>query len=95
MDNNYPEFEGPACPMPLKNDKTIIMGHGSGGLLTHNLIKDIFQSHLTNSFLDAGNDFASIPIPQSHIEGRLSISTDGHIISPIFFPGGDIGRLAV
>ncbi|HSM26374.1 MAG TPA: hydrogenase expression/formation protein HypE, partial [Anaerolineaceae bacterium] len=64
-------------------------------LLTHNLIKDIFQSHLTNSFLDAGNDFASIPIPQSHIEGRLSISTDGHIISPIFFPGGDIGRLAV
>ena len=95
MDNNYPKFEGPVCPMPLNNDKTIVIGHGSGGLLTHNLIKDIFQIHFKNSFLDEGNDFANIPLPNSHTEGSLSISTDGHIISPIFFPGGDIGKLAV
>lgn len=95
MEENLPNFEGPVCPVPLKNDSTVVMGHGSGGLLTANLIRDVFQSHFNSSFLHAGNDFAKIPIPNQNSKGRISISTDGHIIAPIFFPGGDIGRLAV
>lgn len=95
MDENLPTFEGPVCPVPLRNDTTIVMGHGSGGLLTANLIKEVFQSHFNSSFLHAGNDFAKIPLSNGNSNGRISISTDGHIISPIFFPGGDIGRLAI
>ncbi len=95
MDENFPNFEGPVCPVPLKNDTTIVMGHGSGGLLTANLIKNVFQSHFTSAILREGNDFALTKLPDSLSKGKLSISTDGHIISPIFFPGGDIGKLAV
>lgn len=95
MDDYFPNFEGPVCPVPLKNDTTIVMGHGSGGLLTANLIKDVFQTHFTSSILKAGNDFALTHLPDSLSKGKLTISTDGHIISPIFFPGGDIGKLAV
>jgi hydrogenase expression/formation protein HypE len=95
MDDQLPAFEGPACPLPLKNNTTIVMGHGSGGLMTHNLIKDVFQKYFQNEFLRAGNDFASTPISNSNEKGRISISTDAHIISPIFFPGGDIGRLSI
>ncbi|MBW6473951.1 MAG: hydrogenase expression/formation protein HypE [Anaerolineaceae bacterium] len=95
MVDQIPTFEGPVCPLPLKNETTIVMGHGSGGLMTHNLIQEVFQAHFQNSFIKAGNDFANTPIPDTNPNGRLSISTDGHIISPIFFPGGDIGRLAI
>jgi hydrogenase expression/formation protein HypE len=95
MDDQIPSFEGPVCPLPLKNETTIVLGHGSGGLMTHNLIQDVFQAHFQNSFIKAGNDFANTPIPENYSNGKLSISTDGHIISPIFYPGGDIGRLAI
>ena len=95
MDDRIPTFEGPVCPLPLKNDTTIVIGHGSGGLMTHNLIQEVFQTHFRNRFIKAGNDFANTPLPESFKNGRLSISTDGHIISPIFYPGGDIGRLAI
>jgi hydrogenase expression/formation protein HypE len=88
-----PSFEGPVCPVPLRHDETIVMGHGSGGKMTNDLIRLVFQKHFSNSFLKAGNDFAQLPVPEG--PGRLSVSTDGHIVSPIFFPGGDIGRLAI
>lgn len=86
-------FEGPVCPMPLHHDQTIVMGHGSGGKMTHDLITNIFQKFFSNKYLNAGNDFAQLPVPST--PGRLSVSTDGHIVSPIFYPGGDIGRLAI
>jgi len=95
MSDQFPSFEGPVCPVPLKNNSTIVLGHGSGGLMTHNLIKDVFQSYINNHFIIAGNDFAKTPLPGSKGNGSLSISTDGHIIFPIFFPGGDIGRLSI
>jgi hydrogenase expression/formation protein HypE len=95
MDDPIPVFEGPVCPLPLKNNTTIVMGHGSGGLMTHTLIKDVFQKYFNNQFINAGNDFANIPISGSLSNGKISISTDAHIISPIFFPGGDIGRLSI
>jgi hydrogenase expression/formation protein HypE len=86
-------FEGPVCPVPLRHDDTIVMGHGSGGKMTNDLIRSVFQKYFKNKFLSAGNDFAQLPIPET--PGRLSVSTDGHIVSPIFFPGGDIGKLAI
>ncbi|MBL8566852.1 MAG: hydrogenase expression/formation protein HypE [Hyphomicrobiaceae bacterium] len=67
------------------------MTHGGGGRAMVELIRNVFQRHLSNAILDAGNDGALIDVPR----GRLVMSTDGHVVSPLFFPGGDIGCLAV
>lgn len=67
------------------------MTHGSGGRAMANLIRDVFHKHLGNAHLAAGNDGAVLALPP----GRVVVSTDGHVISPLFFPGGDIGCLAV
>ncbi len=90
---NSTTFQGPVCPVPLQHKDTIVMGHGSGGKMTHDLINQVFRKYFSNAVLDAGNDFASVMLPEG--KGRLSISTDAHIVSPIFFPGGDIGKLAI
>ncbi len=85
--------EGPVCPLPLPHKDTIIMGHGSGGKLTHDLIKSVFHDHFSNPFLDQGDDAARMD--SSLLQGTPVISTDAHVVKPLFFPGGDIGRLAV
>ncbi len=72
-------------------DEAILLAHGSGGRLTHELIRDLFLSELSNPFLDALGDAAVLP-PQS---GRLALTTDSYVVRPVFFPGGDIGKLAV
>ncbi len=59
--------------------------------MTRDLIRQVFQPLFSNPYLDAGNDFATLP-PQN---GELVITTDSHVVTPLFFPGGDIGRLAV
>jgi hydrogenase expression/formation protein HypE len=82
--------------MPLRHDETIVIGHGSGGRMTQDLIQRVFAPYFSNPALDAGNDFASVGLPpEAALQGRLSISTDSHIVTPLFFQGGDIGRLAV
>ena len=88
-----PSIEGAVCPVPLRHQTNIVMGHGSGGRMTQELIQRIFLPHFSNPALLAGNDFASLITPQR--SGRFAVSTDSHIVSPMFFPGGDIGRLAV
>ena len=91
-----PAFEGPMCPLPLSHTERIVLGHGSGGRMTRDLIRTLFQAHLGNPYLEAGNDFARLPLGiEPHLEGHLILSTDSHVISPLFFPGGDIGRLAI
>ena len=93
---NVPSFEGPACPVPLAHQEQVVMGHGSGGRMTHDLILRVFQQYLQSPELAAGDDFAAVSLPAgSQLSGRIAISTDSHIVSPLFFPGGDIGRLAV
>jgi hydrogenase expression/formation protein HypE len=89
-------FEGPVCPMPLTHHDQIVMGHGSGGKMSHDLIKRVFLSRFNSPILSAGNDFgkAALP-PEASLDGYLSVSTDSHIVFPLFFPGGDIGKLAV
>jgi hydrogenase expression/formation protein HypE len=76
----------------LAHQDRIVLGHGSGGRLTHDLIHQVFLSAFANPALARGDDAACLDLPDG---GRLAITTDGHIVSPLFFPGGDIGRLAV
>ncbi|NPV57105.1 MAG: hydrogenase expression/formation protein HypE [Anaerolineae bacterium] len=95
-DHHPPVYEGLNCPVPLRHTEEIILGHGSGGKLTDDLIKNVFMPHLASPPLSEANDFAVVqPDPNKTAEGSLIVSTDGHIVSPIVFPGGDIGRLAV
>jgi hydrogenase expression/formation protein HypE len=67
------------------------MSHGSGGRASAQLIEELFVRHLDNHLLRQGNDQAAFEVGA----GRMVMSVDGHVISPIFFPGGDIGSLAV
>ena len=70
---------------------TVEMTHGSGGRAMAQLIEDLFVAHLDNALLRQGNDQALFQPPL----GRLVVSTDSHVIAPLFFPGGDIGCLSV
>ncbi len=70
---------------------TVDMSHGAGGRAMAQLIAEVFQAHLDNDLLRQGNDQALFTPPP----GRLVMSTDGHVVSPLFFPGGDIGCLSV
>ncbi|NMC78926.1 MAG: hydrogenase expression/formation protein HypE [Chloroflexi bacterium] len=92
-ENTLSPFEGPACPLPLPHTRQVVIGHGSGGRMTHDLIRRVFQAHFSSPALLAGNDFARVAL--SSEPGQLAISTDAHIVTPLFFPGGDIGRLAI
>ncbi len=91
--SELPNLEGPNCPLPITNRGQIVLGHGSGGQMTHDLVRDVFQLRLANAILNTANDAA---IVTSAPPGkRLVVSTDAHIVSPLFFAGGDIGRLSV
>ncbi len=73
-------------------DHHILLSHGSGGLLSHELIRDVFARHFANPHLDARNDSAVLDdLPC----GRIALTTDSYVVQPIEFPGGDIGKLAV
>ena len=71
--------------------KTILLGHGSGGRLSHELIKDLFVKYFSNDILDEQTDAAVLKISSD----KISFTTDSFVVDPIFFPGGDIGKLAV
>ena len=87
-------MQGPVCPVPLHHHTQIVMGHGSGGRMTQELIQEVFLPYFSNPALLAGNDFANLIAPISTAK-QIAVSTDSHIVSPLLFPGGDIGRLAV
>ncbi len=70
---------------------TVDMTHGSGGRAMAQLIDELFVTNLDNELLRQANDQAAFDVPA----GRMVMSTDGHVISPLFFPGGDIGSLSV
>lgn len=93
----YPKMESPSCPVPLRYKDHIVMGHGSGGLMMHRLIKEIFLPSLGNPILNMGNDAGVIisTIQENHPRYSLVVSTDSHVVWPLTFPGGDIGRLSV
>lgn len=82
--------KGYARPLDIKHGR-VDMSHGGGGLAMVQLITDLFAKHLTNEYLAQGNDGTCLP----RGEGRMVVSTDSHVVSPLFFPGGDIGGLSV
>jgi hydrogenase expression/formation protein HypE len=80
-----------SCPLPLTQHKTVVMGHGSGGRLTAQLIRDLFLPAFDNPVLQKLDDQAVIGIGQS----KIAFTTDSFVVTPLFFPGGNIGELAV
>lgn len=78
------------CPMPSFDFDTITVGHGSGGWLTHRLLQSGVFDLFKNDFLSQQHDGASIPL-----NGKIAFSTDSYVVTPVFFPGGNIGDLAV
>lgn len=85
-------IEGTVCAPPLTHNEQIVMGHGAGGRMSHQLIQKAFMSAFDNPALRAGDDAARL---ESNLHANLAISTDAHVVFPLFFPGGDIGKLAV
>jgi hydrogenase expression/formation protein HypE len=88
-----PEASSPggSCPLPVLHHDQIVLGHGSGGKLSAQLIESVFLPAFSNPLLDRLDDQAVLQINGS----RLAFTTDSFVVTPIFFPGGDIGRLAV
>lgn len=80
-----------ACPLPIFDHPQIVLGHGSGGKLSAELIEKVFVSRFRNPTLERMDDQAVLEIGGT----RLAFTTDSFVVTPIFFPGGDIGTLAV
>jgi hydrogenase expression/formation protein HypE len=79
------------CPVIPADDNNIILAHGSGGLLTQQLISDIFAKEFSNEYLDRMHDGAIFTLGGQN----FAVSTDSFVVDPVFFPGGNIGDLAV
>jgi hydrogenase expression/formation protein HypE len=88
---NNESFLTASCPLPITNYKQIVLAHGSGGKLSHQLIEKMVLPQFRNELLEPLHDGAIFPLNGE----RVAFSTDSFVVSPIFFPGGDIGRLAV
>src|SRR4030043_932845 len=71
-------------------DDSILLAHGSGGKFSHELVEKKFLPFLANPALNRLDDSAVF-----EASGRMAFTTDGYVVNPIFFPGGDIGKLAV
>jgi hydrogenase expression/formation protein HypE len=80
-----------ACPLPISDHKNIVLAHGSGGKLSHQLIQKMVLPAFRNKLLEPLHDGAIFTVNGA----ELAFSTDSYVVKPIFFPGGDIGKLAV
>ncbi|MGZ8829485.1 MAG: hydrogenase expression/formation protein HypE [Thermoanaerobaculia bacterium] len=90
-DQTPPDPSQWSCPAPTQSSDTVQLAHGGGGRLTQTLLESVFLPALRNPALEVLHDGAILSLPP----GRIAFSTDSYVISPIFFPGGDIGSLAV
>ena len=72
-------------------DAKILLSHGNGGRMMHDLIEHLFLKHFGNNILDEQTDAAILPVDSPW----LAFTTDSFVIDPLFFPGGNIGKLAV
>jgi len=85
------DFEGWTCPLPLRDTPTVVMGHGGGGAMSSELIEQLFLPAFGGAAHADLGDSAVLPRPS----GRMAFSTDTFVVKPMFFPGGNIGDLAV
>jgi len=81
----------PVCPIPIADYPQVLLAHGGGGKLMHDLIEKMFVPAFENSLLNERHDGAVFDVGTS----RLAFTTDSYVVKPLFFPGGDIGSLAV
>ncbi len=79
------------CPLPIRDYPRVLLAHGGGGRLMHELIGELFQAVFDDPALAAGTDSAVVDFA----DGRLAMTTDSYVVKPLEFPGGDIGALAV
>jgi hydrogenase expression/formation protein HypE len=95
-----------SCPLPIQQYPHVLMAHGGGGKLMHQLLEDVFGKAFSNPILDTRHDSAQFAIPvartisSEHTGGtpmplKLAMTTDSYVVHPLFFPGGDIGSMAV
>ena len=93
------DFEQFSCPLPTVDYEHVLLGHGSGGTLTADLIKRVFIEGYGSTPPPALEDQATLtlstPSSNGHKAARIALTTDSFVVRPPFFPGGDIGRLAV
>jgi hypothetical protein len=82
-----------SCPIPLRDHERIVTGHGGGGRLSQELIEHLFRPAFGGGVDDPSHDAVVLPMPTGG--GRLAFSTDSYVVTPIIFPGGSIGDLAV
>lgn len=87
---NPPDFNA-SCPLPIERYPHVLMAHGGGGRLMHNLLEDVIGKAFSNPILDSRHDSAQFSVPP----GKLAMTTDSYVVRPLFFPGGDIGSMAV
>lgn len=87
---NPPEFNA-CCPLPIQQHPHVLMAHGGGGKLMHQLLENVFGKAFSNPILDTRHDSAQFPVPP----GKLAMTTDSYVVRPLFFPGGDIGSMAI
>lgn len=80
-----------SCPLPVMDHSQIVIGHGSGGKLSAELVDRVFVRRFQNPILDRMDDQAVLEVGDS----RIAFTTDSFVVTPLFFPGGDIGRLAI
>lgn len=89
--SNPPYLDGWTCPVPLRDYPNIIMGHGGGGQLSAELVEHLFLPAFQNDALALMGDSSILDIGTQ----RLAFSTDSYVVQPLFFPGGNIGELAI
>ncbi len=80
-----------SCPIPIHSQSNVLLGHGSGGKLSADLMRNVFLPAFNNSFLEQLNDSVTLPFSGS----ELAFTTDSFVVDPFFFPGGNIGSLAI
>jgi len=81
----------PVCPLPIAQYPHVVLAHGGGGSLMHQLIESVFARRFSNPALDERHDGALLEVDSAH----LAFTTDSYVVRPLFFPGGDIGTLAI
>ena len=81
----------PRCPIPLQRYPHVLLAHGGGGKLMHNLLEQVFLPAFHNPLLEGRHDGAVLAVGTE----KLAFTTDSYVVRPLFFPGGDIGTLAV
>lgn len=85
------------CPLPIRQYPHVLMAHGGGGRLMHQLLETVFGPAFSNPILDARHDSAQfhVPLAAPGTAPKLAMTTDSYVVRPLFFPGGDIGSMAV